>query len=364
MQFKPEHNQTGRSQSAPSLLRERRGAIGHIKLNRPEVLNSLTLDMVRDIEAALDEFERDKAIIAIVISGEGERGLCAGGDLRAFYEAGRLGPDLAKRFWAEEYRLNARLNRYPKPSIAVMDGIVMGAGAGISVYCRYRLVTERTRFAMPETGIGFFPDVGASWFLSRQGNEFGTYAALTGKSFGAAETIALGLADIYVPSERLPALVEALARLASGATGTNIGAAIQDFAEDAPPTKLDRERLGSIDRAFTFDTVEEIFAALEHDNSPFAAEMLNTLRSRSPFSLKVTLRLLRLGRRSASLEDCLEREFAATAAVLENEDFREGIRAAIIDKDRNPHWQAATLGHVGKQEVDAFFPQPEKRLFA
>ena len=246
----------------------------------------------------------------------------------------------------------------------MMDGIVMGGGAGLSVYCRHRIVTERTRFAMPETAIGFFPDVGASWFLSRQGNQFGAYAALTGNSLGAADVITLGLADSHVLSKRLPTLIEALARLARGATDLDIEAAIRDFAQDAPPLTFDRDRLGLIDRAFAFDTVEEIFAALERDGTPFAVETLKTLRSRSPLSLKVTLRLLRLGRHSASLEDCLEREFSATEAVVSNDDFREGIRAAIIDKDRNPRWQAATLGHVGEDEVEAFFPEPRRRLFA
>jgi enoyl-CoA hydratase len=347
----------------PQTLVDRDGTLGRIRLNRPRALNSLTLEMVRDISAALDLFEHDPTIAAVLVTGEGERGLCAGGDIRAIYDAGKAGSELPATFWREEYRLNARIERYPKPYIVVMDGIVMGGGVGISVYGSHRIVTERSRFAMPETGIGFFPDIGASWFLTRQDNELGTYVALAGELLGAADVILAGLADSFVSSDRLPALVKALAGLAAGATGEEISACIQGFSA-APPAGTLEAHLKAIERLFAFKTVEEIFDALRRDGSPFAEKVLAVLSAKSPLSLKVTLRLLRLGRQTASLDACLEREFAATAAVLRSHDFYEGVRAAVIDKDRNPKWNPIRLGDVTEAEVAAYFQPAAHPLFA
>ncbi|WP_341486322.1 enoyl-CoA hydratase/isomerase family protein [Pararhizobium sp. A13] len=347
----------------PQTLVDRDGALGRIRLNRPRALNSLTLDMVRDIEAALDRFEHDPAIAAVLVTGEGERGLCAGGDIRAIYDAGKAGSDLPATFWREEYRLNARIGRYPKPYVVVMDGIVMGGGVGISVYGSHRIVTERTRFAMPETGIGFFPDIGASWFLTRQNNELGTYIALVGEPLRAADVILTGLADTFVSSDRLPALAKALAGLAAGASGEEISASIHGFSA-APPAGVLKAHQQAIDRLFAFKTVEEIFEALRRDGSPFAENVLAVLSAKSPLSLKVALRLLRLGRQTTSLETCLEREFAATAAVLRSHDFYEGVRAAVIDKDRNPQWHPGRLGDVTEAQVAAYFQPSAHPLFA
>ncbi len=348
------------STSDPQTLIERTGALGRIRLNRPKALNSLTLAMVRDIEAALDRFEADPAVAAVLLTGEGERGLCAGGDIRMIYDGGRAGSPEPVDFWREEYRMNARLNRLAKPFVAFMDGIVMGGGVGVSVYGSHRIVTERTRLAMPETGIGFFPDVGASWFLTRQSNELGTYAALTGEQLTAGDAVAFGLADSYVPSERLPALAEALScLLASG----DVSATVAAFAETPPAAGVAAQR-PSIDRLFAFDTVEDIFAALARDGSDFAERALGILQTKSPLSLKVTLRLLRLGRAEGTLEACLEREFAATAAVLRSHDFYEGVRAAVVDKDRNPQWRPAQLGDVTEQDVAAFLAPSASPLFA
>lgn len=345
------------STSDPQTLVGRTGTLGRIRLNRPKALNSLTLAMVRDIEKALDAFEADPEVAAVLMSGEGERGLCAGGDIRMIYDGGKAGSKEPLDFWREEYRLNARLNRLEKPFVAFMDGIVMGGGVGVSVYASHRIVTERTRFAMPETGIGFFPDVGASWFLTRQSHELGTYAALTGEQLGAGDAIAFGLADSYVPSERLPDLAEALSRQ------PDVSATVAAFADAPPPGQIAAQQ-PSIDRLFAFDTVEEILAALAQDGSDFAERALGILRTKSPLSLKVTLRLLRLGRRENSLEACLEREFAATAAVLRSHDFYEGVRAAVVDKDRNPQWRPAQLGEVTAEDVAAFFEPSERPLFA
>lgn len=347
----------------PQTLVDRDGALGRIRLNRPRALNSLTLEMVRDIEAALDRFEHDPAIAAVLVTGEGERGLCAGGDIRAIYDAGKAGSELPATFWREEYRLNARIGRYAKPYVVVMDGIVMGGGVGISAYGSHRIVTERSRFAMPETGIGFFPDIGASWFLTRQNNELGTYVALAGEPLGAADVMLTGLADSFVSSDRLPALAKQLAGLPAGATGEEISVCIQGFSATPPAGTLEAHQQ-AIERLFAFKTVEEIFEALRRDGSAFSENVLAVLSAKSPLSLKVTLRLLRLGRQTASLETCLEREFAATAAVLRSHDFYEGVRAAVIDKDRNPQWHPARLGDVTEAQVAAYFQPSAHPLFA
>jgi len=349
--------------STSETLIDRTGSLGRIRLNRPKALNSLTLAMVREIEAALDAFEADPAVAAVLLTGEGERGLCAGGDIRMIYDGGRAGSPEPVDFWREEYRMNARLARLAKPYIAFMDGIVMGGGVGVSVYGSHRIVTERTRFAMPETGIGFFPDVGASWFLTRRNDELGTYAALTGEQLAAGDVIAFGLADSHVPSERLPSLAEKLSGLPAIASHADVSATIAAFAETPTPGEIAGQRV-LIDRLFAFDTVEVIFAALERDGSDFAARALGILRTKSPLSLKVTLRLLRLGREETSLEACLEREFAATAAVLRSHDFYEGVRAAVVDKDRNPRWRPAQLADVTEEDVAAFFEPGAKPLFA
>lgn len=348
--------------SQAETLVERQGALGRIRLNRPKALNSLTLRMVRDIEAALDDFERDPTIAAVLVTGEGERGLCAGGDIRAIYDGGKAGSEEPATFWREEYRLNARIGRYAKPYIAIMDGIVMGGGVGISVYGSHRIVTERTRVAMPETGIGFFPDVGASWFLTRQDNELGTYIALTGEPLTAADSIVAGLADSLVPSDRLPALIEALAQFPAGSSGEAVSSVIE--AHSTPPEvgKLAQNRQ-AIDRLFAFDTIEQIIEALHADGGAFAQQCLALLSIKSPLSLNVTLRLLRLGRQSPSLEACLEREFAATVAVLASHDFYEGVRAAVIDKDRNPQWRPARLSDVTATDVAAYFQPVTRPIF-
>jgi enoyl-CoA hydratase len=337
------------------------GSLGRVRLNRPKALNSLTLPMVRLIDDALTTFEADPHIATVLITGEGERGLCAGGDIRALYDSGKAGNDLAETFWREEYRLNARISHYPKPYVAVASGITMGGGVGVSAHGSHRLVTETTRFAMPETGIGFFPDVGGTWLLSRGPGDFGTFLGLTGDQIGASDAIHAGLADHFVVTDRLPSLIVALSNLepASGADG--VTAAIEDFASTASSSKL-TPHYGDIDRLFTGDTVEGILAGLERDGSDFALATQRTLLAKSPTSLVVTLALLRLGRDAASLEECLEREMIVGRAILSGVDFYEGVRAAIIDKDRNPQWMPPTLSAVGN--IDHYFgPSDVAKLF-
>ncbi|MDB5524764.1 MAG: 3-hydroxyisobutyryl-CoA hydrolase [Rhizobium sp.] len=356
------HSTSEQIASTAETLVECRGSLGRIRLNRPKALNSLTLNMVRDIDSALEAFAHDPAINAVLVTGEGERGFCAGGDIRAIHEGGRAGSPLPKAFWREEYQLNARINRYPKPYIVFMDGIVMGGGVGLSVYGSHRIVTERTRLAMPETGIGFFPDVGASWFLTRGDNELGTYLALTGDPIGAADTIELGLADTCVASDRLSSLIDALAALPPGSNRKQISETVQTFAKSPPDATLAPHQ-PVIDRIFAARTIGEIVAGLQREASPFADTAASALASKSPLSLHVTLKLLRLGRQSATLEECLEREFAATAAVLNSHDFYEGVRAAVIDKDRNPQWRPASPTAVTEADVAAYFSPSSQPLF-
>lgn len=345
------------------LIVERTGSLGRLRLNRPKALNSLTLGMVRAMHHALDGFLRDPGIAAVLVTGEGDRGLCAGGDIRAIHASGLAHDGMAETFWREEFLLNAAISHYPKQYIAFMDGITMGGGVGISSHGRHRIVTERTRLAMPETGIGYFPDVGATWLLSRAPGEFGTFLGLTGRQIGAGDAIAAGLADTFVASADLPGLIAALAAVppGDGASGLVAGA-LRGHSRPPPPGDLDASR-AAIDRLFVFDEVETILAALAAEEGDFAAATRETLLTRSPTSLKLTLRLLRLGRSSARVEECLERELGACARILSTPDFYEGIRAAVIDKDRDPHWSPAALADVSDDMLDTYFRKPAPPLF-
>ncbi|KQW61583.1 MULTISPECIES: enoyl-CoA hydratase/isomerase family protein [unclassified Ensifer] len=346
---------------APEVIVERQGAIGRIRLNRMKALNSLNVPMIRLIAEALTEFESDPSVAAVMVTGEGERGLCAGGDIRMIYESGRERPAEGAQFWREEFIVNSRISAYPKPYVAIMDGIVMGGGVGISAHGSHRVVTERTRLAMPETGIGYFPDVGATWLLPHAPGEFGTYLGLTGRDIGATDAIHARLADHYVPTAKLDELFSTLAALPPSAKAADVDAAIQGVAEQVPPSAL-AAHLKAIDRCFAFDTVEEILAALEAEDSDFGRETLALLRSRSALSMALTLDLLRAGRKSASLNECLEREYSATLGMLSNPDFYEGVRAAVIDKDRNPRWSVG-LSDVTEEKRAQFTNRDHLPLF-
>jgi enoyl-CoA hydratase len=316
--------------------------------------------MIEHIHTALTQYETDPAISAVLLTGEGERGLCAGGDIRALYDHGRSG--FGAEFFTHEYRLNAYIATYKKPYVALMDGITMGGGVGLSSHGAIRIVTERTKLAMPETGIGFFPDVGGTWLLGHAPGEIGTFLGLTGETFGGADAIYAGLADHFVESSNIPHLIAALEELPAGADVESVRAAVEGFAQlVTPPLAAHRT---DIDLAFAFDTVEEIIAAL-HDSAAhdFAKQTLDVLARKSPTSMKVTLRLLRLGRRSASLQECLQREFDASHAVLASAEFYEGVRAAVVDKDRNPKWNPATVQAVTPALVDSYFQHNAADLF-
>lgn len=347
---------------------EQVGSAGLIRLNRPKALNSLTLAMVRSMETMLRAYAANAEVASVIVSGNGERGLCAGGDIRAMHDSGKADGREATDFWREEFRMNHFIAHYPKSYVALMDGIVMGGGVGISAHGSHRIVTERTRLAMPETAIGYFPDVGASWLLPRLAGRTGYWMGLTGHEIGAADALHVGLADYCVPSASLLMVNEALASLPATASASDIGAVIERFSLTPPndgPLSANREW---IDRVFALETVEEIIAALGEEESDFARETLALIRKRSPTSLKLTLRLLQRGEKSDSLAECLECEFAACLGMLGNPDFYEGVRAAVIDKDRNPQWKPAALSAVGEAELARFFPTghppvfPEHRL--
>lgn len=338
----------------PDLIVRREGSVGVVRLNRPKAINAVTLEMFREMHKALDHFEADPAVGLVLLEGAGERGLCAGGDIRALWESANVGGDLGRVMWREEYTLNARIAKFQKPYVAFMDGIVMGGGAGLSAHGGHRVVTERTRLAMPEAGLGFFPDVGGTWLLSRAPGEIGTYFGLTGQNMNGPEAIYAGFADVGVQSRKLAALREALVDLGSRADAAQVKATIAGFAtgETEGPVAAIRPR---IDAWFAHGRMDDIMAALQRDGSELARSTLKTLNEKSPRGLVVTLKLLRLARASATLEECLAREYRAALAVFASDDFREGVRAAIIDKDRNPKWSPSTIEEVTPGIIAPYF---------
>ncbi len=328
---------------------EAHGACGRITLNRPRALNALTLEMVREIHRALTDWAADDRVEFVLIDGAGDRGLCAGGDIRALYGFA-VAQDFraAADFFREEYRLNSLIAHYPKPYLALMDGIVMGGGIGISAHGSHRIVTERSSLAMPETGIGFVPDVGATFLLSRAPDELGTYLGLCGGRIGAADAIACGLADLFVPSERLPALAAQLA----GVGRADFKACLKTYAE-APPAGSFETRRAWIRECFSHSSVEVIVEALERE--PEAAETAAEIRKQSPTALKVTLEALRRARSLPDLDACLRQEYVVSLNSMRFGDFVEGVRAAVIDKDRNPRWDPAHFQDVTAERVEACF---------
>ncbi|MCT9112113.1 enoyl-CoA hydratase/isomerase family protein [Streptomyces mirabilis] len=339
-----------------SLLLRTEGRAAYLTLNRPKALNALTHAMVRRIDRALTAWEHDPAVETVVLTGAGERGLCAGGDIRAIHEDARNGDGTASAaFWRDEYRLNARIAHYPKPYVAVMDGIVMGGGVGVSAHGSVRIVTERSKIAMPETGIGFVPDVGGTYLLALAPGELGTHLALTGSPTGAGDALLCGLADLYVPSGALPRL---LADLAHEPVRQLLG----QYAQQEPPGELAAARPW-IDACYAADTVEEIIDRLLEQGGSAAKETAETLLTKSPTSLKVTLAALRRARRLGPLENVLDQEYRVSCAALTAPDLVEGIRAQVIDKDRSPRWTPPTLAEVTDADVERFFtPLGEREL--
>ncbi|WP_433564824.1 enoyl-CoA hydratase/isomerase family protein [Nocardia sp. CA-151230] len=342
----------------PEVLIEQRDGLGLITLNRPRAINALNHPMALTILDALRAWADDDEVRAVVLTGAGERGLCAGGDIVAIHNdaehavAQGDSPEVAAdspsgTFWRDEYILNALIGRYPKPYVAVMDGIVMGGGVGLSGHASHRIVTERSMVGMPETGIGFIPDVGGTYLLAHAPGEIGTHVALTTARMSAADAIAAGFADYFVPSEHIPALLEAL-------TTAEVDVAIAKFAQPAPVSEFVAQQEW-IDSCYSADTVEEIVHRLQLDGRAEAAKAAADVLSKSPVALKVTLRSLRDARRAADLETALNQEYRVSVASLNTHDLVEGIRAQVIDKDRNPQWSPATLADVTGADVDAYF---------
>jgi enoyl-CoA hydratase len=338
------------------LIARREGRVGVIRLNRPKAINAVTLEMFRDIDRALDQFEADPAVGLILLEGAGERGLCAGGDIRALYDSSQVKGDLGKILWREEYILNARIAKFAKPYVAFMDGIVMGGGVGLSAHGRHRVVTEKTKLAMPEVGLGFFPDVGGTWLLSRSPGEIGTYFGLTGQTMNGPDAIYARFADAVVPSGQLAALREKLVNLSAGVNSAEVKAVIDGFAtgERSGPVAAMQPQ---IDRWFAHDRMQDIIAALQRDGTELAQSTLKTLNEKSPRGMVVALKLLRLARTSSSLEQCLVREYRAALEVFNSDDFREGVRAAVIDKDRNPRWSPPAIEDVTPEMVAPYFAE-------
>ena len=330
------------------ILVARDGGLGRLTLNRPQALHALTTVMCSTCITVLSDWRRDPAVQAVLIDHSGERGFCAGGDIRMLADSGASDGRLAREFFFTEYRLNHLLFSYPKPVIAVMDGITMGGGVGLSAPARYRLATERTTFAMPETGIGLFPDVGGGWFLPRLPGRIGLWLALTGARIKAADCLHAGLATHHVPSERLPELKAALAENPS-----DIEALLAQFHVDPGPAPLLAHR-AELDAAFGQGSVEAILAALEAGSDWARAQAL-ALRTKSPQTLKVAFRQLALGLAAPDFAANMAMEYRIGTRVVQRHDFLEGVRAVIVDKDNAPKWDPATLEGVGEDLLDAIF---------
>ena len=340
--------------SQEDILFERRGAAGVVTLNRPKALNAVTHAMVLALRSQLDQWADDPAVTRVVITAAGERAFSAGGDIRALYDLGKAGNhDEALQFWRDEYPLNAAIKNYRKPYIALIDGIAMGGGVGVSVHGSHRVAGDRCSFAMPEVGIGFFPDVGATWFLPRMSGELGAYCALTGERFGSADAVASGIATHRVSSARFGTLLD-------GLTGTvSVDAVLAAFAEPAGDGAIVQRR-PAIDRLFVGDMVENTLAALDREASSgssdaaWALKTAATMRTKSPLSLKLALAQVRRGK-TWDFETCMQMEFRIVSRVIHGHDFYEGVLAVIVDKDNKPRWQPATLPDVGEADVERHF---------
>ena len=337
---------------APEIHFQKIGPAGKILLDRPQALNALTLGMVRLMHPHLKAWSHDPTVSHVMIEAAGNRAFCAGGDIRALYLWGKADNPIAVRFYLEEYQLNTAIKRYPKPYIAVMNGITMGGGVGISVHGSHRIVTEKLAFAMPETGIGLFPDVGGTYFLPRCPGESGMYLALTGGRIGAADAIYAGIADYYVPSADIPVLVEALIH------ATDVDDIIRPFTRDAGVSELANTQ-SWIDESFGLASVEEIVADLEGgkadpEHFDWARKTAQVIKTKSPLSQKIAFRQIRSGK-TLEFEECMKLEYRLAVRFMSGHDFYEGTRAIVIDKDLNPKWQHSSLEEVSDELVEQYF---------
>jgi enoyl-CoA hydratase len=352
---------TAERASQSDILFERRGVAGLVTLNRPQALNAVSLPMVRALTQQLAQWESDPAVTRVIVTANGGRAFSAGGDLRALYDLGRAGHyDAALGYFREEYALNAQIKRYRKPYVALIDGIVMGGGVGISIHGSHRVAGDKFTFAMPEVSIGFFPDVGGTWFLPRLPGAVGTYCALTGERLDAADGVATGVATHRIASARFPDLIDALC----GAVP--VDALLGAFAQ--PPGKgAIVAHQAAIDRLFTGDGVEDILAGLDAEaggngtQAAFATEKAALMRTKSPTSLKLVHEQMRRGV-SLDFAGCMRTEFRIVSRVVLGHDFYEGIRALLIDKDQAPRWRPSTLADVSAAEVERYFAPLAREL--
>lgn len=338
---------TAQQVDEPEVLVRVDGSVGRLTLNRPRAINALNAPMIDTLRRTLDDWAARPEITSVLIDGAGERGLCAGGDVVAMHTDAVSGGTGVLDFWRSEYLLNAAISTFPKPYVALMDGIVMGGGVGVSAHGSHRVVTERSRIAMPETGIGFVPDVGGIFLLAHAPGETGTHLGLTAGQMDGADAIALGFADHFVPSGSLEAFTNAV--VADG-----VDSAVLSYSETPHQSKIFAARAW-IDEVYAADTVEQIAQRLERRSEPEAQVAATALAAKSPTALKATLRSLRAARATESLADVLNQDFRAVSHALRTHDLAEGIRAQVIDKDRNPRWSPATLAEVDEAMVDAYF---------
>ena len=325
------------------------GSVGRITLNRPKALHALNTAMCEAIIAALQGWRRDPAVTLVLIDHSGDRGFCAGGDIRMLAESGAKDSVEARGFFFVEYRMNALLMDYEKPVVAVMDGIVMGGGVGIALPCRYRIATERTTFAMPETGIGLFPDVGGGWHLPRLPGETGMWLALTGARIKAADCLLLSIATDYVESAKVEVLKAAI--VADPATVETL---LTEYEADAGEPPLAKHQ-DVIDACFAALGVEAILQALREDGSDWAITQHDALLAKSPQTMKVAFRQLHTGKVLTSFHDNMVMEYRIGARVVGLHDFLEGVRAVIVDKDNQPKWSPATVEGVTDALLDEIF---------
>ena len=335
---------TNPSEDELPVLARVEGRVGRLTLNRGKALHALTLDMIRLITRALVAWRADDGVELIILDHAGERGFCAGGDIKSAVTGGP-----SREFFLEEYQLNEFMFRYPKPMMVFMDGITMGGGVGLAMPCRYRVATERTMFAMPETAIGLFPDVGGGWWLPRLPGESGMWLALTGARIKSADCLSLGIATDFVKSEN----VEAIKREILAAPGTVKEILARHEADAGPPPIA--EHRDTIDRTFAGGSVEAVFAALEADGAEWTSAQLDILKTRSPTAMKVAFRQLREGRGLTSFAEEMRMETRIGSRVSYSHDFAEGVRAVLVDRDNRPQWSPNTLKDVDQAALDAIF---------
>lgn len=328
------------------------GKIGHITLTREKVLNALSHDMALQIEEALHAWKNDDDVKLVIIDASGEKAFCAGGDVQDLYAQGKAGNfESGVNFWRDEYRLNALITNYSKPYIALMNGIVMGGGVGISALGSHRIVTENTSFALPECAIGLIPDVGSSHLLSAAPGHIGEYLAITGGRVGYEDAIYCGFADHFIPKDNLEALIDQL--IQSGNAGDILSFTQAIDAGDLAKMKAE------IDAIFSLETIGEILSALEESEAEWAAKALYKINSASPISICVTLQTIRAIRKNPGIENALRQEFRFVSRAMEHGDFIEGVRALIIDKDKQPKWRYPTIADVPEDVVALFLSPPE-----